>query len=262
MTDADQRLAQSTHEEGLTWARDLADLASASEVVLTVLPGPGEVLQLIDALLAHIRPGATWIDMTSAVPSVSAAIRARAADAVRILECPVGGDPTAARSGALLGYVGADPGDLGVHRALLDALCRELVHIGPPGTGYTVKLLVNVLWFGQALAVAEVLALGSRLGLEPGALKATLARGPAASNVLEDAGDALLRGEVMATFPLGRCVEEIEGVLGLAAGHDLSLPVAGRVAELYRQALERYGDADGELLAARYVSELLGVRFS
>jgi 3-hydroxyisobutyrate dehydrogenase len=247
------------------WVDELGDLASTSEVVITVLPGPGEVWEVIEPLLALLRPGGTWIDMTSAVPAVAAEIRARASSpsGVHILECPVGGNPTAARSGTLLGYVGAEPGDLQMHRELLDALCRELVHIGPPGTGYAVKLLVNALWFGQALAVAETLALGSRLGLDPRALKRTLTRGPAAGRIIDEAGDALLRGDDMTTFPLARCVEELEGVLDLAAEPDkLSPPLTSRVAELYGQALERFGDADGELLAARYVSEQLGVRFS
>ncbi len=265
VTDLEHGLQKAAEDEGLVWVPELGDLASTSEVVITVLPGPGEVRQVIEPILARLRPGGTWIDMTSAVPAVSAEIRGRASSptSVHILECPVGGDPTAARSGTLLGYVGTDPDDLKPHRSMLEALCRELVHIGPPGTGYAVKLLVNALWFGQALAVAETLALGSRLGLDPRALKHTLTRGPAAGRIVEEAGDALLRGDDMATFPLARCVEELEGVLDLAAAPDrLSLPLTSRVAELYGQALERFGDADGELLAARYLSEQLGVCFS
>lgn len=261
-TDSRNALAQAAQAAGLRWVDDVAQLASTSDVVVTVLPGPQELRGLIVPVLANMRPGSAWIDMTSAVPAVSAEIRARAAGRIRILECPVGGNPDAARSGKLLGYVGAESGDLRAHRGLLDTLCQELVHIGPPGTGYATKLLVNALWFGQALAVAELLALGSRIGLDPHALKQTITRGPAASRVVDEAGEALLRGDHMTTFGLGRCVEEIEGVLDLARGRGLSLPVTSTVADLYQQALEQYGDADGELLAARYLSEQLGVRFS
>ena len=261
-TDSRGDLAESAQAAGLRWVDDVAQLASTSDVVLTVLPGPAEVRGLIAPVLANMRPGSAWIDMTSAVPAVSAEIRTRAAARVVILECPVGGNPDAARSGTLLGYVGAESEDLRAHRGLLDTLCHELVHIGPPGTGYAGKLLVNGLWFGQALAIAETLALGSRLGIEPRALKDTIARGPAASRAADEAGEALLRGDDMTTFPLARCVEEIDEVLGLAADHGLSLPVTSRVAELYAEALDLHGDADGELLAARHLSEQLGVRLS
>lgn len=262
VTDQDDRRAEPAAAEELIWVSDLAELASTSDIVLTVLPGPDELRRLIEPLLAHMRQGATWIDMTSAVPAVAVEIRARAAGRFRSLECPVGGDPEKARCGALLGYVGANGDDLRVHRGLLDSLCRELAHVGPPGTGYAVKLLVNALWFGQALAVAETLALGAKLGLDPHALNDTIAKGPAASRVADEAGGALLRGDDMTTFPLARCLEEIEGVLGLAAESGVSLPLGSRVAELYSEALDRHGDADGELLAARYLTEELGVRLS
>jgi 3-hydroxyisobutyrate dehydrogenase len=261
-TDLRKALAHAAQTAGLRWVDDVVELASTSKVVLTVLPGPTELRGLIVPVIENMRPGSSWIDMTSAVPAVSAEIRARAAGRLLILECPVGGNPDAARSGTLLGYLGADFEDLRAHRGLLDTLCHELVHVGPPGTGYAAKLLVNALWFGQALGVAELLALGSRVGLDPHALKQTIARGPAASRVADQAGEALLRGDDMATFGLGRCVEEIEGVLDLASGRGLRLPVTSTIAELYQQALERYGDVDGELLAARYLSEQLGVRFS
>ena len=48
------------------------------------------------------------------------------------------------------------------HRALLQALAdpARITHVGGTGSGYTAKLLVNLLWFGQAVAVAEALLLG------------------------------------------------------------------------------------------------------
>ena len=55
------------------------------------------------------------------------------------------------------------------HRVLLEVLSdpRQIVHIGGHGTGYTVKLLVNLLWFGQAVATAEALLLGQQAGIDP-----------------------------------------------------------------------------------------------
>jgi 3-hydroxyisobutyrate dehydrogenase len=261
-TDRRGDVRDAAEATGVSWMDQTAALAAVADVVVTVLPGPGEVRESIDPIVSNLRAGGAWLDMTSAVPAVSQEIRRRAGGRIRTLECPVGGNPDTASSGTLVGYLGAEEPDRLAFRALLDHLCRDLAHAGPPGTGYAVKLLVNLLWFGQAVAVSEVFALASRIGLDPHDVRATLAQGPAASRFLDHDAEALLRGDDMTTFALARCVEELQGVLELGAGIGASLPVAERVTDVYAQALEHYGDRDGELLAARLVAERLGVRFA
>lgn len=80
---------------------------------------------------------------------------------------PLAGDPVAARTGQLLVFVGAHEADLESHRGLLEHLASTIIHVGTPGSGYTMKLLVNLLWFGQADADAEALSLAVRAGLDP-----------------------------------------------------------------------------------------------
>lgn len=247
---------------GIGWSPGTAQLAAECGVVVTVLPGPGEVREVIPPLLSGLEAGDAWIDMTSGVPDLAREIRMHARPGVRVLECPVGGGPVEAGRGELLGYLGGEASDRAAGEWLLRSLCRGFAHTGAPGTGYAAKLLVNLLWFGQALAVSETLALAVRLGLDPACLRATLAESAAGSRFLDRDAPRLLSGDDMATFALSRCVEELEGVLGLAGQQGLELPVAERVTELYRQALRTHGDADGELLAARRLAERLGVIFS
>jgi 3-hydroxyisobutyrate dehydrogenase len=261
-TDQRPELAATAAHIGVEWADGVAELASGCDVVVSVLPGPAEVREIAETVIAHLRSGAAWIDMTTGVPALSEEIRARAAGRIRVLECPVGGNPASARDGELLGYLGADDEDRLASRWLLDLLCRELVHEGAPGTGYAVKLLANLLWFGQAVAVSEALALAARLGLDPREVRATLARGPAGSRFLEQDAEALLRGDDLTTFALAGCVEELAGLLDLAGSRGLEMPVAEGVTAIYTEALRRYGDVDGELLAARLVAERLGVDFA
>jgi 3-hydroxyisobutyrate dehydrogenase-like beta-hydroxyacid dehydrogenase len=67
---------------------------------------------------------------------------------------------------------------------VLDALAHRVLHVGSAGTGYTVKLLANTLWFGQAVAIAEALALAVRSGLDPETVRAALGESGAASRFL------------------------------------------------------------------------------
>lgn len=73
---------------------------------------------------------------------------------------------------------------------------------------------------------------------------------------------ALLSGDDLTGYALERCHEQLRTIL--TVGDDLQVPLAlgERVTELYAQALERYGNVDGELLAARLVAERASVNFS
>jgi 3-hydroxyisobutyrate dehydrogenase len=64
----------------------------------------------------------------------------------------------------------------------------------------------------------------------------------------------------MRTFGLDRCCEELQTVTELARGHHLPFQVSESVADLYQQALRRYGPADGELLGIALLEEQAGLR--
>jgi 3-hydroxyisobutyrate dehydrogenase-like beta-hydroxyacid dehydrogenase len=96
--------------------------------------------------------------MTSNSPAAARPVRERAMkQGVEVLEAPAGGGIAAAREGTLQLFVGGEPSVVERHRAVLEVLGDpgRIVHVGGHGTGYTVKLLVNLLWFGQAVATAE-----------------------------------------------------------------------------------------------------------
>lgn len=123
------------------------------------------------------------------------------------------------------------------------------------------KLLVNLLWFGQAIANAEVLSLAARAGIDPETARHAVQQSAAASRFMENDAPALMRGDNLASFSLARCVEELTGVLTMAGQHDVPLALGERVTEMYAEALQHFGDIDGELLAARRVAEQAKVEF-
>jgi len=122
------------------------------------------------------------------------------------------------------------------------------VHVGGHGTGYTAKLLVNLLWFGQAIATAEALLLGQRTGIDPQVLKQTLGGSSAASTFLSRDVDAVFEGDYLASFELDRICAELEAVTALARDHRVPFELSDCVYRTYRRALARYGPVNGELL--------------
>jgi 3-hydroxyisobutyrate dehydrogenase len=259
-TDIRPELRTPVIEAGAHWDGSAAGAVAGCEVLITMLPGPHEVVATIGEVLGALSPGCTWIDMSSATPAVAAqiALAAQGRD-VRILDAPVGGGPPEARNGRLLVFAGGSADDLEACRDVLGSLAGQILHVGPAGSGYAVKLIVNMLWFEQAVAGAEALSLAARAGLDLEAVRLAVQESAAASRFMERDAPALMRGDDLTTFSLARCHEELANVMVLGAQLDVPLALAGRATELYAQALERYGNVDGELLAARLVAERAGV---
>lgn len=61
----------------------------------------------------------------------------------------------------------SDRGGLDRVRDVLAAFTRTVVHVGPHGSGNLLKLIANALWFEQAVATAEGLAIAARARLDP-----------------------------------------------------------------------------------------------
>jgi 3-hydroxyisobutyrate dehydrogenase len=250
---------------GASWLPTTAQVAAESDVLITMLPGPAEVREAMlgsGGGIAAMRTDATWIDMSSNSPLVVAPVRERALErGVVVLEAPVGGGVPAARRGTLQLLVGGDANVLARHRPLLEVLAapERIVHVGGHGAGYTAKLLINLLWFGQAVATAEALLLGRAAGLDLGVLRQALAGSAAGGDFLRRDLDALFAGDYLESFGLDRCAEELTAVTDLARRHHLPMELSGLVAAIHERALARYGPVDGELLAVALLEEEAGL---
>ena len=248
---------------GASALEDARAVAASADVVITLLPGPAEVTAVIDDVIAGMTAGTVWIEMSTASPPVGRRIAAAsAARAVRVLDAPVGGGPAAAADGHLLSFVGARPDDLAAARPVLEMLADRIVHVGPPGSGYVVKLLANSLWFGQAVAAAEALTVAQRAGLDLDRVRAALGESAAGGRVLAHDVPALLAGDDLTSFALARCSQQLDSVVAFGDELAVALDVTAAVAAVHRAALARYGDVDGELLGARFVAERAGVQFA
>jgi 3-hydroxyisobutyrate dehydrogenase len=263
-TDKSAEAEESAVACGAIWRDTPAQAAAAADVLITMLPGPREVhaAMLGEAgALKGLAAGATWIDMTSNSPAAAGPIQEQAMkQGVEVLEAPVGGGIADAHEGKLQLFVGGAASLVERHRALLAVLGApgRIVHTGGHGTGYTAKLLVNLLWFGQAVATAEALLLGQRAGLDPAVLEHALAGSSAASTFIRRDVGLVFQGDYLTSFGLDRICEELEAVTALAGDYHVPWELSDLVRRTYRRALARYGPVDGELLAVALLEEEAG----
>jgi 3-hydroxyisobutyrate dehydrogenase len=163
---------------GVQWADSPAAAAAGAGIVFTSLPGPKEVEALAPALGEAMRRGAAWFDLTTNSPEcvrrVHAQMQARGID---LLDAPVSGGPTGAKSGKLALWVGGAQAVYERHESVLRAIGDQPCYVGPIGAGAVAKLAHNAASFTVQTALAEIFTLGVKAGVEPLALFQALRHG-------------------------------------------------------------------------------------
>ena len=153
---------------GATWADSARRVAEASDVVFTSLPGPREVESVAEELLAGMRKGTAWFDLSTNSPTLVRRLHERfAAKGIAMLDAPVSGGPAGAKSGKLALWVGGDRAAFDRHKAVLDAIGDQAMYVGPIGAGTVAKLVHNTAGYAILAALAEVFTLGVKAGVEP-----------------------------------------------------------------------------------------------
>ncbi len=155
---------------GAQWAASPAVLAAACEVVATCLPGPAEMEAVClgaDGIVAHLKPGALYIDHTTNAPLLVRRVHAMlAAREVTMLDAPVSGGMEGARTRDLLVMAGGDREAFERARPLLDAVAKRVIYTGGIGTGSIAKIMHNSASFTLDLVMAECWTVGVKAGID------------------------------------------------------------------------------------------------
>lgn len=156
---------------GAVWADNACQVGQAAELVFTSLPGPPEVEAVAlgeDGLLQGMRPGTAYFDLSTNSPTVVRRLNAMFAErGVHLLDSPVSGGPSGAKSGQLALWVGGDEEIFNRWKPVLDAIGDQVVRVGPIGAGSVAKLVHNCAGYAVQTALAEVFTLGVKAGVEP-----------------------------------------------------------------------------------------------
>jgi 3-hydroxyisobutyrate dehydrogenase-like beta-hydroxyacid dehydrogenase len=162
--------AQPLIEHGLLWLDTPREVAASADVLISMVTDDA-ALDAITAgpqgLLAGLRPGQVYIDMSTVSPQasrrVAERVRARGGD---MLDAPVSGSIPQAESGTLAIMVGGERHAFAAVESLLRELGQTVTYIGPSGQGLLLKLAINISLAVQTLAFSEGLLLAERAGVD------------------------------------------------------------------------------------------------
>jgi len=259
---------------GATWANSAAEVGSKSDIVITVLPAPHHVRDIMigsGGVLEQMKPGSTFIDMSTSSVEVANEIKELAEPkGVAVMEAPVSflakAPIGASRNSAQLQiFVGGTTEHFEQHLPLFRALGgmpEQIYHAGPNGAGYGIKVLLNLLWFIYAAGTSEVLAIGSKLGLDLRVLQQALCASPSQSNFLQyDINSVLEAGNYDDGFTIDLVCKDIQLGIDLGKKTGIDTKVAHIVEQLHQQALATYGPKSGEMSVVKLYEEAAGRLF-
>ena len=145
--DLNRDLSKRHIEVGATWADSVKDIAQNNEVIMTSLPGPKEVQDVAlraDGLLAHMKPGTVWFDLSTNSVTVVRALHAQFKEkGIHMLDAPVSGGPKGAKSGKMALLIGGDKAVFEKYRKVIEAIGDQILYIGGSGDGTVAKLVHN-----------------------------------------------------------------------------------------------------------------------
>jgi 2-hydroxy-3-oxopropionate reductase len=232
---------------GASGAGSPAEVASGSDVVITMLPDTPVVEQVLfgpDGVASDLSAGSLVIDMSTIDPGPTRSFAARLGDAgASMLDAPVSGGEKGAVEATLSIMVGGAVADVARAMPLFEALGTTVVHVGPSGAGQVCKACNQLVVGSTIQAVAEALALAERSGVDAAKVREALLGGFAASTILEVHGERMLERAFQPGARARLHAKDARIVLQAAADADLVLPGFAPVAAQLQRLVDR-GDGD------------------
>src|SRR5918998_450155 len=199
--------AQELGEQGATVAESPKEIARNSDIIVTMLPGPPEVREIVageGGLLEDSREGSLIVDMSTSSPVLARELARYAGErGVGMLDAPVSGGDVGAIEGTLSVMVGGEEADFERARPLFGVMGKTVTHVGPSGTGQVVKAANQIVVALTIEAVSEALVLGSKGGVAPEKILDVLGGGLGGNKGMEAKREKLLEHSFHPGFRIG-----------------------------------------------------------
>jgi len=229
--------------QGISVCHTLADAANA-EICLLILSDSAAVDAVLEQMEPYLTAGQLVLDMGSSDPEHSKVHAERlAAKGIGWVDAPVSGGPEGAKSGSLAIMAGGSSADFERVKPILDVLGGNVVHVGGPGMGHTVKVINQVI-VGLALeAVTEALTLAKKLSINPQLVQQALKGGFADSKVLQLHGTRMINRDFAPGGKVKTQHRDLKLAQKLAASVGITLPHLESAINLYQQLMDQ-GDEE------------------
>ena len=247
VNDIRKEAARELLAKGATWVDNAQTMAQSCEVVLTSLPMPKDVEDVVygeHGLMAGWKKGDILVETSTNSPAV---VRKIAKDAkamgVEVLDAPVSGGTKGAETKRLSSIVGGNIEVLEKVRKIMEAMCDVIIHVGDVGCGNIAKLINNMISFACSEITYEGMVLGVKAGIDPDILREVIKNSSGNNNCIHNHLPGVLARNFEPGFRTNLAIKDIGLALAMAKDYTVPTPV-GAVVE--QQLLEAKASGLGD----------------
>lgn len=248
---------------GGTGASSVAEAVADADVIITMLPDSPDVEQVATGeggIIESAKPGAIWVDASTIRPDVAARVAKAATEAgLRPLDGPVSGGEQGAIEASLSIMVGGQRDTFDAALPVLEAVGRTIVHVGPSGSGQTVKAANQLIVAGTIELVAEALVFLEAYGVDTEAAITVLAGGLAGNRILDRKAASMAARQFTPGFRVDLHHKDMGIIIAAAREAGVAIPLGAHTAQLMG-ALRQLGHGDLDHSALLLLVEQLSGR--
>ena len=232
--------AQPLVQAGGQAAESVAEAVRDAEVVAVMVPDSPDVRDVLtgeDGVFANAAAGTLVVDFSSIRPDVTVELAELAQEkGFRLLDAPVSGGEAGAVNAALSIMVGGAEADFSAAKPLLDVVGKTVVHVGPSGSGQTVKAANQLIVAGNIQLLAEAVIFLEAYGVDTTAAIEVLGGGLAGSKVLDQKGEKMLARSFDPGFRIELHHKDLGILTSAAREAGVVVPLGALVAQLMASA--------------------------
>jgi 3-hydroxyisobutyrate dehydrogenase-like beta-hydroxyacid dehydrogenase len=240
------------------------DVAKA-DIVFLSLPGTAEVREVLLGAggIARLMKGPQIVVDTSTIDysatlEIADALKQRGVD---FIDAPVSGMEARAIEGTLTAMCGGEPETLEAVKPYFSCMANSILHMGPAGSGQLAKLINQLLFDINCAAIAEILPMAVKLGMDPEKIGKIVNSGTGKSYASEFFIPRILKNNFTDGYPLKGAYKDLVSGATVGAQLGVPMPVLAAATATYQMAMLRgHGKLDKGAMIKLY-EELLGVEF-
>jgi len=233
--------AEGVRPAGARAAKDAAELARDCRTIALSLPDTAAVESVLlgsGGLGSRLAAGTVVIDFGTTHPLFTRRAAAEMAErGVTLLDAPVSGMAERAEAGTLTVMVGGDEEMFERARPVFEAVGEKVVYMGAPGNGQLAKMTNNVLFNISCAAMAEILPMAVKMGLDAEKICSVVSSSTGQSRGFDFFSALVLARDFVPGYPMESARKDMDAVMEIARELELPLPVTSGAMETYEAAL-------------------------
>jgi len=243
VNDLDQNLSKNLIDEGAKWCSDLKNLASQSTIIITCLPSPFAVNNVLTKLLPFLNTNHLWMEMSTTDESEMIRLSNLCSQKnIESLEAPITGGQHRAESGNIAILVSGKRKNFERVFPLLSVIGYEILYCGKLGNASTLKVVTNYLASINLLSLGEALMVCKKYGLDLTTAYHGIRISSGNSFVHETESQVILNGSYDVGFTMDLVCKDVGLFDKLTDKYNIPADISKLMNKIFNEGRVKYGN--------------------